>query len=174
MTFQKQNERIQEQTQVRRKKRKEKEVTFIFSNLLHPSASPSQIITAVGSKRSLSLCSSVRPELESDEALEVLSCQELTGSPQLASHMPPKTQGYPWQLVHSTAIHGKSLQTLYRNTANLLLVKDMFKKVFGAFCSDPFRVSKYFYDAGETFLFSFGPDFQVGGYWFCEFCILVG
>ncbi|XP_014893546.1 nuclear receptor coactivator 7-like [Poecilia latipinna] len=40
----------------------------------------------------------------------------------------------------------------------------MFKKVFGAFCSDPFRVSKYFYDAGETFLFSFGPDFQVGGF----------
>ncbi|XP_007551286.1 oxidation resistance protein 1-like [Poecilia formosa] len=93
--------------------------------------------------------------------------------------MPPKTQGYPWQLVHSTAIHGKSLQTLYRNTANLLLVKDMFKKVFGAFCSDPFRVSKYFYDAGETFLFSFGPDFQQYRWsgensYFGRICPLVG
>uniref|UniRef100_A0A3P9PBR6 TLDc domain-containing protein n=1 Tax=Poecilia reticulata TaxID=8081 RepID=A0A3P9PBR6_POERE len=134
--------------------KKEREVTFIFSNLSHPSASPLQIITAAESKSSLSLCSSVQPELESNEALEPEhTLPELMVSPQLASHMPPKTQGYPWQLVHSTAIHGRSRQTLYRNTANLdspvlLVVKDMFKKVFGAFC--------------ETFLFSFGPDFQVG------------
>lgn len=141
-TFWKQNEHMQEQTQVKR---------FIFSNLLHPSASPLQSITAAESKRSLSLCSSVQPELESDESPEpehalpvlkhhrqllgeyhllkvtlcscqrgrppvrhprVLSHQKLMVSPQLASHMPPKTLGYPWQLVYSTGIHGKSLQTL--------------------------------------------------------------
>uniref|UniRef100_A0A3Q2DFJ3 Nuclear receptor coactivator 7a n=1 Tax=Cyprinodon variegatus TaxID=28743 RepID=A0A3Q2DFJ3_CYPVA len=84
---------------------------------------------------------------------------------QLAAHLPPRTQGYPWHLVYSTNNHGSSLKTLYRNMADLdspvlLVIKDIHKKVFGAFCSDPFRVSKYCYGTGETFLFSFNPDFQ--------------
>lgn len=53
---------------------------------------------------------------------------------QLAVHMPARTQGYPWQLVYSTAVHGSSLKTLYRNMAGLdspvlLVIKDMHKKV---------------------------------------------
>lgn len=53
---------------------------------------------------------------------------------QLAAHMPARTHGYQWQLVYSTAIHGSSLKTLYRNMAEvdspvLLVVKDMHKKV---------------------------------------------
>lgn len=49
--------------------------------------------------------------------------------------MPVRTQGYPWQLVYSTAIHGSSLKTLYRNMAGLdspvlLVIKDMHKKVY--------------------------------------------
>lgn len=53
---------------------------------------------------------------------------------QLASHMPARTQGYPWQLVYSTAVHGSSLKTLYRKMARLdspvlLVIKDMHKKV---------------------------------------------
>lgn len=48
--------------------------------------------------------------------------------------MPARTQGYPWQLVYSTAMHGSSLKTLYRNMAGLdspvlLVIKDMHKKV---------------------------------------------
>ncbi|MED6231974.1 Nuclear receptor coactivator 7 [Ataeniobius toweri] len=91
--------------------------------------------------------------------------------------MPPKTQGYPWRLVYSTAVHGTSLRTLYRNMADLdspvlLVIKDMHKNVFGAFCSDPLRVSKYFYGTGKTFLFSFSPDFQVGlDFIFGDLCI---
>ncbi|XP_056299706.1 nuclear receptor coactivator 7 isoform X1 [Pseudoliparis swirei] len=84
---------------------------------------------------------------------------------QLAAHMPVKTQGSPWQLAFSVAVHGSSLKTLYRNMAGLdrpvlLVIRDMHKKVFGAFSSDPFRVSRFCYGTGETFLFSFSPDFQ--------------
>lgn len=110
--------------------------------------------------------------------------------------MPARTQGYMWQLVYSTGVHGSSLKTLYRKMAGLdspvlLIIKDMHKKVgvflvtlslyfnkgmsptpywpppswpfqvFGAFSSDPFRVSKSCYGTGETFLFSFNPDFKV-------------
>ncbi|CAK6954336.1 nuclear receptor coactivator 7 isoform X2 [Scomber scombrus] len=135
-----------------------------------------EIITVKDSKRRLSLCSSEESEAEepeyneeSDDIIPVLSeySQLLDDHhlERLAAHMPARTQGYPWQLVYSTAIHGSSLKTLYRNMAGLdspvlLVVKDMHKKVFGAFSSDPFRVSKYCYGTGETFLFSFNPDFQ--------------
>ncbi|XP_035986199.1 nuclear receptor coactivator 7-like isoform X1 [Fundulus heteroclitus] len=133
-----------------------------------------KIVTVKDSKRSVSLCNSVESEPESEyqeteDALPVLKHESQLLDDyhlqKLAAHMPPKAQCYPWQLVYSTAIHGTSLRTLYRNMAGLdspvlLVIKDMHKKVFGAFCSDPLRVSKYFYGTGETFLFSFSPDFQ--------------
>lgn len=134
-----------------------------------------EIITVKDSKRRLSLCSSVESEPEEqeyqeDDVLPVLSSQsQLLGDhhlQKLAAHMPARTQGYPWHLVYSTAIHGSSLKTLYRNMSHLdspvlLVIKDMHKKVFGAFSSDPFRVSKYCYGTGETFLFSFNHDLQL-------------
>ncbi|KAK5619124.1 hypothetical protein CRENBAI_025785 [Crenichthys baileyi] len=148
----------------------------LFSNAVNKfkTAKIWNIITVKGSKRSLSLCSSVGYELESEyqeteDGLPVLKHDSQLLDEyhlqKLAAHMPPKTQGYPWRLVYSTAVHGTSLRTLYRNMADLdspvlLVIKDMHKKVFGAFCSDPLRVSKYFYGTGETFLFSFSPDFQ--------------
>ncbi|XP_035499816.2 nuclear receptor coactivator 7 isoform X1 [Scophthalmus maximus] len=135
-----------------------------------------RIIRVNDSKRRLSLCSSEDSEAEEpeyqeegDDALLVLSNHsrllEDHDLEQLAAHMPARIHGNPWQLVYSTAIHGSSLKTLYRNMAGLdspvlLVIKDVHKKVFGAFSTDPFRVSKYYYGTGETFLFSFNPDFQ--------------
>ncbi|XP_026228907.1 C2H2-type zinc finger protein isoform X2 [Anabas testudineus] len=133
-----------------------------------------EIVTLKNSKRRLSLSSSDdseadEPEYQEEDAVLVLSDNSQllddVHLQQLATQMPPRTQGYPWQLVYSTAIHGSSLKTLYRNMVDLdspvlLVVKDMNKKVFGAFSSDSFRVSKYCYGTGETFLFSFSPDFQ--------------
>ncbi|XP_056618856.1 nuclear receptor coactivator 7 [Triplophysa dalaica] len=84
----------------------------------------------------------------------------------LFAHMPVRTQEYHWKLMYSTAEHGTSLKTLYRNMTDvdrpvLLVVKDMDNQVFGAFSSDPFKVSTCCYGTGETFLYSFSPDFQV-------------
>ncbi|XP_040901211.1 nuclear receptor coactivator 7 isoform X2 [Toxotes jaculatrix] len=145
-------------------------VLYFASHCVEPYV---EIISVKDPKRRLSLCSSEDSEAEEpeyqDDALLVLSdhSQLLDDHhlEQLAAQMPPRTQGYPWQLVYSTAIHGSNLKTLYRNMADLdspvlLVIKDMHKKVFGAFSSHPFRVSKYCYGTGETFLFSFSPDFQ--------------
>ncbi|XP_037533041.1 nuclear receptor coactivator 7 [Nematolebias whitei] len=159
---------------------KEKDLTAASKHLSKPASKKKtaknwEIITVKESKRRLSLCSSVESEVdeneyeEGDEEFPVLSDQsQLLNEFQLqklAAHMPARTQGYPWNLVYSTAIHGSSLKTLYRNMAGLdspvlLVIKDIHKKVFGAFSSDPFKVSKYCYGTGETFLFSFNPDFQ--------------
>ncbi|KAM4568351.1 TLD domain-containing protein 2-like isoform 1-T1 [Fundulus diaphanus] len=135
-----------------------------------------EIIALKDSTRRLSLCNSVESEVEeseyqseSEEDFPVLSHESQLLDEyhlqKLAAHLPPRTQGYPWQLMYSTVNHGSSLKTLYRNMAGLdcpvlLVIKDVHKKVFGAFSSDPFKVSKYCYGTGETFLFSFNPDFQ--------------
>jgi hypothetical protein len=38
---------------------------------------------------------------------------------QLSESLPPRTIGYKWQLVYSTALHGISLNTLYREVVHL-------------------------------------------------------
>ncbi|KAM6995540.1 nuclear receptor coactivator 7 isoform 2-T2 [Tautogolabrus adspersus] len=148
-------------------------VLYFASDCVEPYV---QIVTVQEAKRRLSLCSSDDSEAEEPEYQE----EDEDVLPVLGDHsqllhdhhlktlavqMPARTQGYPWQLVYSTAIHGSSLKTLYRNMVGLdspvlLVIKDMQQKVFGAFSSDPFKVSKYSYGTGETFLFSFNPEFQ--------------
>ncbi|XP_038665902.1 oxidation resistance protein 1a isoform X4 [Scyliorhinus canicula] len=83
----------------------------------------------------------------------------------LAKHLPPRTVGYPWTLIYSTAKHGMSLKTLYRSmtgvdTPMLLVIKDSDGQLFGALASEPFKISDCFYGTGETFLFTFYPEFK--------------
>ncbi|XP_035527551.1 nuclear receptor coactivator 7 isoform X1 [Morone saxatilis] len=149
-------------------------INKLLSNPVNSTVKNWEIITVKDSKRRLSLCSSEGSEAEEPEDQEEVNLPVLGDHSQLldehhlkrlSTQIPARTQGYTWQLVYSTAIHGSSLKTLYRNMADLdspvlLVIKDMHKKVFGAFSSEPFRVSKYCYGTGETFLFSFNPDFQ--------------
>ncbi|KAL4616988.1 oxidation resistance protein 1 isoform X1 [Arapaima gigas] len=84
----------------------------------------------------------------------------------LAKTLPPRTIGYPWTLAFGTAKHGMSIKTLYRamqgqDTPVLLVIKDSDGQVFGALASEPFKVSDGFYGTGETFLFTFCPEFKV-------------
>ncbi|XP_064298315.1 oxidation resistance protein 1 isoform X8 [Phalacrocorax carbo] len=102
-----------------------------------------------------------RPNLsDPSELLQAEQIEKLTKS------LPPRTIGYPWTLVYSTAKHGMSLKTLYRSmlgldTPVLLVIKDSDGQVFGALASEPFKVSDGFYGTGETFMFTFSPDFEV-------------
>uniref|UniRef100_A0A8C6RSG8 Oxidation resistance 1 n=1 Tax=Nannospalax galili TaxID=1026970 RepID=A0A8C6RSG8_NANGA len=83
----------------------------------------------------------------------------------LTKHLPPRTIGYPWTLVYGTGKHGTSLKTLYRtmtglDTPVLMVIKDSDGQVFGALASEPFKVSDGFYGTGETFVFTFCPEFE--------------
>ncbi|OCT77084.1 oxidation resistance protein 1 isoform X2 [Xenopus laevis] len=104
---------------------------------------------------------SFRPNLSDPSSL--LQTEQIE---KLTKHLPPRTIGYPWTLVYSTAKHGMSLKTLYRlmlglDTPVLLVIKDSDSQIFGALASEPFKVSDCFYGTGETFLFTFCPDFEV-------------
>uniref|UniRef100_W5M9T7 Uncharacterized protein n=1 Tax=Lepisosteus oculatus TaxID=7918 RepID=W5M9T7_LEPOC len=97
--------------------------------------------------------------LEQTNILELLHIREIS------SHLPPRTVGHSWQLTYSTSGHGSSLKTLYRKLADtespaLLVIKDFHNQIFGAYVSDPLRPSEAFYGTGETFLFTFHPEFK--------------
>ncbi|MBN3271542.1 OXR1 protein, partial [Polyodon spathula] len=84
----------------------------------------------------------------------------------LSKHLPPRTIGYPWTLAFSTTRNGMSIKTLYRTMQGqdspvLMVIKDSDGQVFGALASEPFKVSDCFYGTGETFLFTFCPEFEV-------------
>ncbi|XP_008321460.1 nuclear receptor coactivator 7 isoform X1 [Cynoglossus semilaevis] len=159
------------------KKNKVAVINKLLSRPVHATNKKWEIIRVKDSKRRSSLCSSDSSEVEEPEYQEevddvppllsenshLLNDHNLE---ELAANLPARTRGNSWKLVYSTVVHGSSLKTLYRNMADmdnpvLLVIKDMNKKVFGAFSSDPFRVSKYCYGNGETFLFRFNPKFQV-------------
>ncbi|XP_067305592.1 nuclear receptor coactivator 7 isoform X2 [Pseudorasbora parva] len=127
-----------------------------------------EIVTVNQQKRRPSVYSS--SDSESAELLPVLidhgQIMNEHHLEQLMNHIPARTRGYPWRLVYSTAEHGTSLRTLYRKMGELdrpvlMVIKDTDNQVFGAFSSEPFRVSSYCYGTGETFLYSFSPEFQI-------------
>ncbi|KAK3087028.1 hypothetical protein FSP39_000610 [Pinctada imbricata] len=81
-------------------------------------------------------------------------------------HMPARTVGYPWTLNYSTDQHGFSLKTLYRDMHKmdspvLMVVKDTRDNIFGALTSCELKQSDHFYGTGESFLFTFWPEFKV-------------
>ncbi|XP_017461038.1 PREDICTED: oxidation resistance protein 1-like [Rhagoletis zephyria] len=82
----------------------------------------------------------------------------------LSKHLPARAEGYGWSLIYSTAIHGFSLNTLYREMKRfdspvLLIIEDTNGAIFGALLSNSLQLSDHFYGTGETFLFTFYPDF---------------
>ncbi|KAJ8394669.1 hypothetical protein AAFF_G00044720 [Aldrovandia affinis] len=102
-----------------------------------------------------------RPNLS--EPSDLLQADQIE---KLAKNLPPRTIGYPWTLAFGTTKHGMSIKTLYRamqgqDTPVLMVIKDSDGEVFGALASEPFKVSDGFYGTGETFLFTFYPDFEV-------------
>ncbi|XP_068616619.1 oxidation resistance protein 1a [Brachionichthys hirsutus] len=113
---------------------------------------------------------SIKAELELEtfkpnlrEASDLLEADQIE---KLAKNLPPRTIGYPWTLAFGTAKHGMSIKTLYRamqgqDTPVLMVIKDSDGQVFGALASEPFKVSDGFYGTGETFLFTFNPEFEV-------------
>ncbi|XP_035394461.1 nuclear receptor coactivator 7 isoform X4 [Cygnus atratus] len=147
----------------------EKEELDMIDNFFsEPTTKSWEIITVEEAKRRKSVCSYY--EEEEDDTLPVLkhhsALLENMHIEQLAQRLPARVQGYPWRLAYSTLEHGTSLKTLYRKSASLdspvlLVIKDMDNQIFGAYATHPFRFSDHYYGTGETFLYTFSPNFKV-------------
>ncbi|XP_046563270.1 oxidation resistance protein 1-like isoform X2 [Haliotis rubra] len=101
------------------------------------------------------------PEMVGESKL--LSQEQLI---ELSQNMPARTIGYTWNLIYSTELHGFSLKTLYRDMCHvdspiLLVVADTSNNVFGAVTNCAFKLSDHFYGTGESFLYTFYPEFKV-------------
>lgn len=147
------------------------ELNMIDNFFSEPSTKSWEIITVEEAKRRKSTCSyddEGEEEVLEDYLPDLKQKSNLlddTHIEKLAHRLPARVQGYPWHLVYSTQQHGTSLKTLYRNLCSLdspvlLVVKDMDNQVFGAYATHPFRLSDHYYGTGETFLFTFSPDFK--------------
>ncbi|XP_069743032.1 nuclear receptor coactivator 7-like isoform X3 [Narcine bancroftii] len=127
-----------------------------------------EIITIEEAKRRQSIGSFYEEEVEDLQPV-LTDPSELLESfhiEKLVRHLPARTQGYAWRLMYSTAVHGTSLRTLYRSltvidSPVLLVVKDMDNQIFGALASHPFRLSEHCFGTGETFLYTFNPQFKI-------------
>ncbi|XP_075604131.1 nuclear receptor coactivator 7 isoform X6 [Balearica regulorum gibbericeps] len=147
----------------------EKEELDMIDNFFsEPTTKSWEIITVEEAKRRKSVCSYY--EDDDDDTLPVLkhhsALLENMHIEQLARRLPARVQGYPWRLAYSTLEHGTSLKTLYRKSASLdspvlLVIKDMDNQIFGAYATHPFRFSDHYYGTGETFLYTFSPNFKV-------------
>ncbi|XP_075270228.1 nuclear receptor coactivator 7 isoform X3 [Opisthocomus hoazin] len=147
----------------------EKEELDMIDNFFsEPTTKSWEIITVEEAKRRKSVCSYY--EEDDDDTLPVLkhhsALLENMHIEQLARRLPARVQGYPWRLTYSTLEHGTSLKTLYRKSASLdspvlLVIKDMDNQIFGAYATHPFRFSDHYYGTGETFLYTFSPNFKV-------------
>uniref|UniRef100_A0A672HN35 Oxidation resistance protein 1 n=1 Tax=Salarias fasciatus TaxID=181472 RepID=A0A672HN35_SALFA len=120
----------------------------------------------VNSKHGTSIKAELEPETFKPNLREPSDLLEADQIEKLARNLPPRTIGYPWTLAFGTSKHGMSIKTLYRamqgqDTPVLMVIKDSDGQVFGALASEPFKVSDGFYGTGETFLFTFNPEFQV-------------
>ncbi|XP_041842910.1 oxidation resistance protein 1a isoform X2 [Melanotaenia boesemani] len=120
----------------------------------------------VNSKHGTSIKTELEPETFKPNLKEPSDLLEADQIEKLARNLPPRTIGYPWMLAFGTSKHGMSIKTLYRTMQGqdspvLLVIKDSDGQVFGALASEPFKVSDGFYGTGETFLFTFNPEFEV-------------
>lgn len=147
------------------------ELNMIDNFFSEPTTKSWEIITVEEAKRRKSACSYCEDgDEEEGEGLPVLqphsALLETAHVEQLARRLPARVQGYPWRLAYSTLEHGTSLKTLYRKSASLdspvlLVIKDMDNQIFGAYATHPFKFSDHYYGTGETFLYTFSPNFKV-------------
>lgn len=67
-----------------------------------------------------------------------------------------------WKILYSINIDGVSMQTFYNYTRHrdntVILVRDHKDKIFGCYCCEEWRIHKYFYGSGESFVFKFEDE----------------
>jgi len=84
----------------------------------------------------------------------------------LNNNLIARAVSYNWFLSFSTELHGFSLNTLYRQMSevespSLIVVRDTNDHIFGAMTSCRLYQDEHFYGTGESFLYTFYPNFKI-------------
>ncbi|CAK83769.1 unnamed protein product (macronuclear) [Paramecium tetraurelia] len=78
---------------------------------------------------------------------------------QLQINLPQNVIDNPWYQVFNPKYHGNSFQEFLRRTKNvkehLLIVKDDWDVIFGAYLEEGWRIDKKYYGSEQSFIFSF-------------------
>jgi hypothetical protein len=92
----------------------------------------------------------------------------------LAAAVPLRHRQCRWALLYSTQRDGVSLRSLLRVAAGraptLLLVRDMRRAVFGAYCPEPWRPCPRHFGTGEAFVFALAPGRRALWRWWAARC----
>eukprot|EP01134_Creolimax_fragrantissima_P000523 CFRG0523T1 len=85
---------------------------------------------------------------------------------QLRLHLPEKVKYNDWVMLFNTSSCGFSLNALYRQVKssgpNIIILRDSGNAVFGAYLSEPLRVSETrYFGSGECFVFTLAPIARV-------------
>lgn len=99
---------------------------------------------------------------------ELLEPSRILKEPQIATlacNLPAMMEGLSWYLLYSTENHGFSLNTLFRklthfDSAAFLIIQDVSDNVFGAMVVGQIKLSDHFHGCGESYLFTFYPEFK--------------
>ncbi|XP_021003589.1 nuclear receptor coactivator 7 isoform X2 [Parasteatoda tepidariorum] len=136
-------------------RRKSKDVSEV-SNISSPEGHDWEFLDYMGSR------------MEKDHPPELLTPSKILNDDQLleiSKHLPARAMN-PWELIYGTTDHGFSLKTMYRAMSKydspvLIVVVNRSDVMFGAYLSHTLRLSDHFYGTGESFLFTFSPEFKV-------------
>lgn len=106
------------------------------------------------------------PEITTSDESQLVRISDMQA---IASHVPLRHRQKRWTLLYSTHRDGISMQTLLRKCKDwaptVLIVRDMEKHVFGAYCSESWKLSSRYYGTGETFVFKIDPEPGVWHWW---------
>lgn len=85
-------------------------------------------------------------------------------SSQLFQDIPVRLKGCQWRLIYSTMEHGISMNTLFRKSEkfgpNILVIQTMDGAYFGAFATETWAIHPKYFGSGESFLFTFYPEYK--------------
>ena len=100
----------------------------------------------------------IKTALRTSETSDIMSVEQMES---IREALPAMYRMREWTLVYSTKRDGTSLKSLYRRASgkqnNVLVVSDSAGVIFGAFCTESWKVHSRYVGTGESFVFTLAP-----------------
>ena len=101
----------------------------------------------------------IKMELKTDAKSDIMTNEQMKS---LREALPGMYRTRAWSLAYSTKRDGTSLKSLYRRSSGkgvtVLVVRDGGGAIFGAFCTEAWKVHARYVGTGESFVFTLAPE----------------